>query len=42
VIERASVGPRCLVGPFARLRPEALLREDVHVGNFVEVKKSAG
>ena len=40
VIERASVGPRCVVGPFARLRPDALLREDVHVGNFVEVKKS--
>jgi bifunctional UDP-N-acetylglucosamine pyrophosphorylase/glucosamine-1-phosphate N-acetyltransferase len=40
VIERAVVGPRCLVGPFARLRPEARLHEDVHVGNFVEVKKS--
>jgi bifunctional UDP-N-acetylglucosamine pyrophosphorylase/glucosamine-1-phosphate N-acetyltransferase len=40
VIDRASVGPRCLVGPFARLRPEARLHEDVHVGNFVEVKKA--
>ncbi len=40
VIERAVVGPRCLVGPYARLRPEARLHEDVHVGNFVEVKKS--
>ncbi|GGM98294.1 bifunctional protein GlmU [Thermus composti] len=27
-------------GPFARLRPGAVLREEVHVGNFVEVKNS--
>jgi bifunctional UDP-N-acetylglucosamine pyrophosphorylase/glucosamine-1-phosphate N-acetyltransferase len=40
VLDRAVVGPRCVVGPFARLRPEARLHEDVHVGNFVEVKKS--
>jgi bifunctional UDP-N-acetylglucosamine pyrophosphorylase/glucosamine-1-phosphate N-acetyltransferase len=40
VIDRAVVGPRCHIGPFARLRPEAKLHEDVHVGNFVEVKKS--
>ncbi len=40
VIDRAVVGPRCQIGPFARLRPEAKLHDDVHVGNFVEVKKS--
>jgi len=40
VIDRAVVGPKCLVGPFARLRPEARLHAEVHVGNFVEVKKS--
>jgi bifunctional UDP-N-acetylglucosamine pyrophosphorylase/glucosamine-1-phosphate N-acetyltransferase len=40
VIERAEVGRNCRIGPFARLRPEALLHDDVHVGNFVEVKKS--
>lgn len=34
----AEIGPRCIVGPFARLRPGATLSEDVHVGNFVEVK----
>ena len=28
------------VGPFARLRPGAVLADGVHVGNFVEVKKS--
>ncbi len=36
----ASVGAGSLVGPFARLRPGAVLAEDVHVGNFVEVKNS--
>jgi len=40
VIDRATVGARSIVGPFARLRPDAKLHEDVHVGNFVEVKKS--
>ena len=40
VIERAEVGSDCRIGPFARLRPEALLHDDVHIGNFVEVKKS--
>ena len=28
------------VGPFAHLRPESDLRESVHIGNFVELKKS--
>jgi bifunctional UDP-N-acetylglucosamine pyrophosphorylase/glucosamine-1-phosphate N-acetyltransferase len=36
----ASVGAGSLVGPFARLRPGAVLGEDVHIGNFVEVKNS--
>ena len=39
-IDGASVGAGALVGPFARLRPGAALAEDVHVGNFVEVKNS--
>ncbi len=34
------IGPRALVGPFARLRPGADLGEEVHIGNFVEVKNS--
>jgi bifunctional UDP-N-acetylglucosamine pyrophosphorylase / glucosamine-1-phosphate N-acetyltransferase len=37
----ASVGAGSLVGPYARLRPGAVLDEDVHVGNFVEVKNSS-
>ena len=36
----AKVGKNAKVGPFARLRPEAVLEENVHVGNFVEIKKS--
>ncbi|NIP89234.1 MAG: bifunctional N-acetylglucosamine-1-phosphate uridyltransferase/glucosamine-1-phosphate acetyltransferase, partial [Gammaproteobacteria bacterium] len=30
-----------MIGPFARLRPETRLEQDVRVGNFVEVKKSS-
>jgi len=40
VLEESSVGAECRVGPFARLRPGARLADRVHVGNFVEVKKS--
>jgi bifunctional UDP-N-acetylglucosamine pyrophosphorylase/glucosamine-1-phosphate N-acetyltransferase len=40
LIDHAEVGANCHVGPFARLRPETRLADDVHVGNFVEVKKS--
>ena len=40
VLEEAVVGPRCHVGPFARLRPGTVLDEGVHVGNFVETKKT--
>jgi bifunctional UDP-N-acetylglucosamine pyrophosphorylase/glucosamine-1-phosphate N-acetyltransferase len=40
VLDRAVVGARSIVGPFARLRPDAKLHEEVHVGNFVEVKKA--
>ena len=37
-LEGATVGAGAIVGPFARLRPGAILEEEVHVGNFVEVK----
>ncbi len=40
VMNGARVGKFASVGPFARLRPEADLGESVHIGNFVEVKKS--
>jgi bifunctional UDP-N-acetylglucosamine pyrophosphorylase/glucosamine-1-phosphate N-acetyltransferase len=40
VIDRATIGARNSIGPFARIRPESVLHEEVHIGNFVEVKKS--
>ncbi len=39
-IDGAAVGAGALIGPFARLRPGAELAEEVHIGNFVEVKNS--
>ena len=35
-----TIGRHARVGPFARLRPGAVLGEDVHIGNFVEVKNT--
>ena len=40
-IDGATTGARCVIGPFARLRPGAELSDGVKVGNFVEIKKSA-
>ncbi len=40
-IEDAVVGADGMIGPFARLRPGTELAEDVHVGNFVEIKNSS-
>lgn len=40
VIEDAEIGAGSRVGPFARLRPQTQLADHVHIGNFVEVKKS--
>jgi bifunctional UDP-N-acetylglucosamine pyrophosphorylase / glucosamine-1-phosphate N-acetyltransferase len=40
VIDGAETGERCELGPFARLRPGAVLANTVKIGNFVEVKKS--
>jgi bifunctional UDP-N-acetylglucosamine pyrophosphorylase/glucosamine-1-phosphate N-acetyltransferase len=39
-IEDAQVGAAGQIGPYARLRPGTVLAEDVHIGNFVEVKNS--
>ncbi|CAH9019930.1 bifunctional UDP-N-acetylglucosamine diphosphorylase/glucosamine-1-phosphate N-acetyltransferase GlmU [Candidatus Nitrosacidococcus sp. I8] len=40
VIEEAIIDSQSKVGPFARLRPESRLGKQVHIGNFVEIKKS--
>jgi bifunctional UDP-N-acetylglucosamine pyrophosphorylase/glucosamine-1-phosphate N-acetyltransferase len=39
-IEQATVGPTSQIGPYARLRPGTELGQDVHIGNFVEIKNS--
>jgi len=39
-LDSAHVGKGARVGPYARLRPGARLHEDVHIGNFVEVKEA--
>jgi bifunctional UDP-N-acetylglucosamine pyrophosphorylase/glucosamine-1-phosphate N-acetyltransferase len=38
--DSAAIGRNCRIGPYARLRPGTKLAEDVHIGNFVEVKAS--
>ena len=39
-LDSADIGRNCRIGPYARLRPGAALAEDVHIGNFVELKKT--
>ncbi len=39
-IDGAQVAAGARIGPYARLRPGAVLEDDVHIGNFVEVKAS--
>lgn len=38
--ERAKIFSNTSVGPFARLRPSTVIKENVKIGNFVEVKNS--
>ncbi len=40
IIDEAVVGSGSRIGPFARLRPETILAEETHIGNFVEIKKA--
>ncbi|MGN6809022.1 MAG: bifunctional UDP-N-acetylglucosamine diphosphorylase/glucosamine-1-phosphate N-acetyltransferase GlmU [Trinickia sp.] len=40
-IDGAAVGERTVLGPYARLRPGTALADEVHIGNFVEVKNAA-
>jgi len=39
-LERAAIGAQARIGPFARTRPDVTLGDEVHIGNFVEVKNS--
>ncbi len=40
ILEESIVESKVTIGPFAHLRPKSHLKEEVHIGNFVEVKKS--
>jgi len=40
LIEAAEIGKNCRIGPYARIRPGTKLANEVHIGNFVEVKNS--
>jgi bifunctional UDP-N-acetylglucosamine pyrophosphorylase/glucosamine-1-phosphate N-acetyltransferase len=39
-IDQVKIGDNCRIGPYARLRPGSKLHNEVHIGNFVEVKNS--
>ena len=41
IFDNAVVGKNAQIGPFSRLRPGAKLADEVHIGNFVEVKNSS-
>ncbi len=40
MIDGADIAAECVIGPFARIRPDTVLAERVNIGNFVEIKKS--
>jgi bifunctional UDP-N-acetylglucosamine pyrophosphorylase/glucosamine-1-phosphate N-acetyltransferase len=40
LLEEAKVGASARIGPYARIRPGTTLADEVHIGNFVEVKAS--
>jgi bifunctional UDP-N-acetylglucosamine pyrophosphorylase/glucosamine-1-phosphate N-acetyltransferase len=39
-LDGATIGAAARIGPYSRLRPGAHLSDEVHIGNFVEVKAS--
>lgn len=38
-LEKSQIGSKCLIGPYARVRPESQIGDEAHIGNFVELKK---
>jgi len=40
VLQDAQIGNNCMIGPFARVRPGSRVADEVHLGNFVEIKAS--
>jgi bifunctional UDP-N-acetylglucosamine pyrophosphorylase / glucosamine-1-phosphate N-acetyltransferase len=41
VLEQSELDTGCIIGPYARVRPGSKLGKNVHIGNFVELKKTA-
>ena len=39
-IEKSVIGNNCVIGPFAHIRPDCYVDENVRIGNFVELKKA--
>jgi len=40
IVEKSIIGEGSILGPFARIRPDTVIKKNVHIGNFVEIKKS--
>jgi bifunctional UDP-N-acetylglucosamine pyrophosphorylase / glucosamine-1-phosphate N-acetyltransferase len=40
VAHNSSIGTKVNIGPFAHIRPESIINDDVKIGNFVEIKKA--
>jgi bifunctional UDP-N-acetylglucosamine pyrophosphorylase/glucosamine-1-phosphate N-acetyltransferase len=40
VMQDAQIGKNCRIGPYTRVRPKSQVSDDVHLGNFVEIKAS--
>jgi bifunctional UDP-N-acetylglucosamine pyrophosphorylase/glucosamine-1-phosphate N-acetyltransferase len=39
-LEKVKIASGAIIGPFARLRPGAIIGNDAHIGNFVEIKNA--
>ena len=39
-LEKSIIGKDCIIGPYAHLRPNSCLKDECHIGNFVEIKNS--
>lgn len=40
VVHESAVGSSVQIGPFAHIRPQSTIHDDVKIGNFVEIKKA--
>ena len=40
MIEQSSIGNNTTIGPYAHVRPESIIGNEVKIGNFVEIKKT--